>query len=163
MAENRLSAVEELLAREHIKETKHKYFRAVDALEPELLRETLTDDVYINFGPMGQFKGLDAYMEVTHLGMSEPSMRGLHHALNPEINFISEAEAECYWVTYFMGYDSAKNSYLQQSGNYFDRYRLEGGCWKIYESNYTLWFHQANTMGAWTPLFPDGPITGEPT
>ncbi len=56
-----------------------------------------------------------------------------------------------------MAYDTRKHTYLQQSGHYVDRNRLDDGVWKISESNYTLWFHQGSSVGAWTPMFPDDP------
>ena len=158
-----MSPTEELLAREHIKEAKYKYFRALDFKDFALLREALTDDVYINYGPMGQFRGLEAFLETVQPMNTEKdagfdTARGIHHALNPEIAFLDNGEAECRWFTHFTGYDNHRNTYLQQSGNYVDRYRKEQGAWKICESNYTLWFHQGSSMGAWTPLFPDGPV-----
>lgn len=157
------NSVDELLAREHIREAKYKYFRALDFKDFGLMREALTEDVYINYGPMGQFKGLDLFLQTVEPmnneeGAGFDTSKGIHHALNPEISFYNDSEAQCRWFCQFNGYDSYRNTFLQQSGNYIDRYRKEQGVWKICESNYTLWFHQGTSVGAWTPLFPDGPV-----
>jgi ketosteroid isomerase-like protein len=156
------AAVRELLDREKIKETKYKYFRALDTRDFALLQETLTEDVVINYGPMGKYHSRQAFIDIvkpinTQAGAKFAKSCGLHHALNPEITLTSDVTADCRWVTYYLGFDADKNGYLQQSGSYVDQYRKEGGVWRICTTTYTLWFHQNNTMGAWTPLFPDGP------
>jgi len=160
-----MDTLQELLAREQIKEAKCRYFRGLDTKDFELMCTALTEDVRIHYGPMGLFEGRQAFLDlVTPLnnddGAGFDTATGLHHALNPEIRFLSDEEAEVHSVTYFVAFDSGKNSYLQQSGTYIDRCRPEQGVWKICESNYTLWFHQGSTVGAWTPLFPDGPVDG---
>lgn len=160
-----ITTAEQLISRELIKDTKYKYFRALDSKTFELLEDVLTVDVVINYGPMGLFKDRNAFLATimplnTDQDGGFASARGLHHALNPEITFLSHSEAECYWVTHFVSYDPHRQSYLQQSGHYTDRNRREGDRWKISESNYTLWFHQSSSLGAWTPLFPNGPTHG---
>ena len=58
----------------------------------------------------------------------------MHHGANPEIEIISESEAEGLWALYFYTMDTDGGTFRQMAGTYRDRYVKTDRGWKILES-----------------------------
>ncbi|HEY3698951.1 MAG TPA: nuclear transport factor 2 family protein [Spongiibacteraceae bacterium] len=146
--------IESLLAREAIRELKHRYFRALDTRDFDLLATCLTADIVIDYGPAGSYANRDNFMQMVCDFARTDTQRGLHFGLNCEIELLNSTEAIVQWVTHFVAFDPIVNRTLEQSGVYRDLCRKQAEHWLIATSRYELWFHKSNSMGQSTPLFP---------
>ena len=119
--------LEELIARAEITDVLHRYCRAVDRRDPELLRSVYhsdaTDDHGVYAGPVD---GLVAFMLGDGLEM-------IHHAIS---NIVIErdgdvARVECYLDAVHRRVDDTGSWDEMLKARYLDRFERRGGEWRV--------------------------------
>jgi len=130
--------VRELRDIESIKRVKYAYFRAIDSADLKLLGSLVTDDVEVRFigGDYDwKLKGRDEYVEAVARNFNASSVTE-HNGNHPEINILSETEAEGIWYLHDNFYNLLKKVFTTGSAFYHDRYRKVDGQWRIARTEY---------------------------
>ncbi|MEM7218727.1 MAG: nuclear transport factor 2 family protein [Pseudomonadota bacterium] len=121
--------VDELLAREQIRDLQARYMRGLDRLDADLLRDTFHDDADLNYGFYAG--GPDAFvaMALGALGAHEAN----HHMLGQTLLWIDgdTASGELYFQAYHRISRDGEARDLLISGRYVDRYEKRAGEWRI--------------------------------
>lgn len=123
---------------EDIKLLKHRYFRGMDTADWALVETLFTDDVTIDYRGGAyrvQSSGRDEIMTFLKNSFHSDAV-AMHHGNMPEITLTGADEAEGIWYLYDIFVDAAHRSQTVGSAIYRDRYRREGGAWKIAHSEY---------------------------
>ncbi len=126
--------VARLEAVESIRHIKARYCNACDEKDPTTVRSIFTDDAVIDAGPFGVHDNPDAFVAVFEEFGCRPHIVDMHHLANPEIEVVSETEAEGLFALYFYTMDLEERTFRQMAGTYRDKYRCEDGVWRIYHS-----------------------------
>lgn len=123
---------------EDIKLLKHRYFRGMDTANQALLETLFTDDVTIDFRGGAYRVQISGKADMlTFLANSFHSDAvAMHHGNMPEITLTGEDEAEGIWYLFDIFIHAGARSQTVGSALYKDRYRREGGGWKIAHSEY---------------------------
>lgn len=123
---------------EEIKTLKYRYFRAMTYGDHETLKETLTEDVVTSYSD-GLYVFDDRQKLLRFLIDShDPDAKIVAYwmAGMPEITLESESEASAIWAMYHYFYNQGAEKVDEMFVYYDDRYRKEGGVWKISETGY---------------------------
>jgi 3-phenylpropionate/cinnamic acid dioxygenase small subunit len=136
-----MDPLEELIAREAIKEAKARYCRLLDTKQWDAWGECFTDDVVMDVTddvsdiPDAQtiIKGRQAVVDQVSK-LIQPSL-STHQVHSSEITFSSASQATAIWamedwVTFPDGHDLPFKS-INGRGYYHETYRLESGSWRI--------------------------------
>ena len=94
-----MNSTELLLAREHIKELKHRYFRSIDTKDWDGLAATLAEDCEFHSGSPGQervTKGRATIVEWVKAQVGTAT--AVHQALMPEITVVDDGHAHAIWA-----------------------------------------------------------------
>jgi hypothetical protein len=140
-----MTTIEELIAREEIKEAKFRYCRGVDTAEKGLVLGVLADDCELDY--VGCFtdpatgedffpamnivlRGKDSW---TADGMKRANIRSFHVVHNSDIGFISEAAAKVIWSMTDRMFVREGGTFRRLTGHgyYHETYEKIGGRWKI--------------------------------
>lgn len=121
-----------LEALEAIRQLKHRYLNACDLKEVEHIRECFAEGpVEIDYGPLGCFDNRDDFIELYSRLACQPRVIDSHHGANPEIDMLSEDEAQARWALGYFNLDAESGATRQLGVVYQDRYRRIEGQWKI--------------------------------
>jgi hypothetical protein len=119
--------VAELIARQEITDVLHRYCRAVDRRDPDLLRSAYWEDAEDDHGVYrGPVDGLVSFMEGDGLAV-------IHHAIS---NILIEvdgdhARVECYLDAVHRREDDTGAWDEAVKGRYLDRFERRDGAWRI--------------------------------
>ena len=137
--EQRIQTLEDI---EAIKQLKARYWFACDRRDAHGIRDCFsTQDILIDFGFIGQFTDLEAFIELFLSMTDKPSHIDLHHGLAPEIEIIDPETAHGRWRMQFQLIETEAEVAQFMGGYYEDRYRKHDGEWKIATTKYTLTFN----------------------
>lgn len=134
--EQRIQALEDI---EAIKQLKARYWFACDMRSAEDIRRCFSQqDLLIDFGFVGQFHDLEAFIEIFTSLTSEPTHIDTHHGLAPEIQITGPDAATGRWRMSFQLLDTETLQVQLMSGSYQDDYIKVDGEWKIKTCKYTI-------------------------
>lgn len=121
-----------LEAIEAIRQLKHRYFRACDSKQTDLMREAFVEGpMHIDYGAVGIFQNRDDLVALfTDVGC-HPHMIEMHHGQNPEITVLDENRATGVWGLFYYLINTQEQTLTQLGGSYDDEYRCENGDWRI--------------------------------
>ena len=144
--ESRLDALESRVA---IQTVVHRYARALDTRDADLLRGQLHDDAVVDLGDFGLSEGADAVVKDTQgLWARMPFM---HHWMSNIVIDLDGETAEATSEINGVMFDAASGP-AQVSGTYHDRFARRDGRWALIGRRFALHF--------WTPLVGWTPATG---
>ena len=123
---------------EEIRLLKHRYFRAIDTANAELLADLFTDDIVVDYRG-GEYRvsleGKDTMLEFLANSFSSQTA-AMHHGHMPEITITGEDTAEGLWYLEDIFLNLAAKTHTIGSAIYKDKYRRVGGKWKIERTEY---------------------------
>lgn len=120
---------EQLLAIEHIKQLKARYFRTMDCQQWGEYRRVFSDDVSGDFGDSEQEKVQGADNLVAMVSEVLLNATTVHHGHTPEITLIDADNASGIWA--MEDIVDRPDFFLRGYGHYHETYRREEGEWKI--------------------------------
>lgn len=123
---------------EAIKQVQARYGRAADTRDWDLLRPTVTDDFHCDTGAggRGETRGIEAF--IARVG-TNPAVT-VHHALMPEIELTSPAQAIGIWAVHLFA-KMPDGAAFDSFGHYHNAYCKVGGAWKL-ASLRLEWLHR---------------------
>ena len=123
---------------EEIRLLKHRYFRAIDTANAELLADLFTDDIVVDYRG-GEYRvsleGKDTMLEFLANSFSSQTA-AMHHGHMPEITITGEDTADGLWYLEDIFLNLAGKTHTIGSAIYQDKYRRVGGKWKIERTEY---------------------------
>ncbi|MCP5395237.1 MAG: nuclear transport factor 2 family protein [Sphingomonadaceae bacterium] len=123
---------------EDIRTLKHRYFRGIDTADWELVRGLMCKDVTVDYKG-GGYRVMTNGVEETMLMLANafPSNSlAMHHGHMPEITLTGDDTAEGIWYLEDVFISLERNDHTFGTAIYRDRYRREGGSWKIAHTEY---------------------------
>ena len=135
---------------ELIQQLKHRYFRALDRADWELMRMVLAPDAttaYVGDTYRHELQGAENIIAFLSQTMN-PNGVACHIGHHPEITVTSETEAEGAWYLTDMYIDRRAGTILNGSAIYRDRYRKIDGEWRIQHTGYTRMYEQVEPLPA---------------
>ena len=96
------------------------------------------DDFLIDFGFIGEFKDMDAFIGVFESLACHPTHVDMHHGTAPEIEMTGPDSAKGRWRMRFQLLETEQKQVQLMSGYYEDEYARVNGEWKMRVSRYTL-------------------------
>ena len=128
--------LQELLAREAIKEVKARYLRAVDEKDWAGLRETLADDARFDLMGTQTIEGGDAFVAFTREVIEGRDARTVHRGHMPEIAIDGPTKARGQWtlvdyIEWPSDPETGERRGMRGYGRYEEIYRKLDGAWKI--------------------------------
>jgi hypothetical protein len=146
---------EQLSDLEEIRMVKHRYFRAIDTADMDLLATLFTENIAVHYRGgtyevrcEGIGDMLDFLANSFHSGAV-----AMHHGHMPEITLTGTDEAEGIWYLEDIFVNLESRTHTTGSAIYRDSYRREGGGWKIARTEYDRVFEMIR------PLADDAKIT----
>ncbi|GGU54137.1 hypothetical protein GCM10009504_08810 [Pseudomonas laurentiana] len=147
----------DLIAIEHIKQLKARYFRGIDTCNLELLRTLLAPEVKIRFdSPTYQLElnGLDEALAFYRTSFTHRRF-GMHNGHTPEIT-VNGDEATGLWYLNDVFINLDQQTLLNGSAIYEDHYVKVKGEWLISRTGYK------RLLEIISPLDPEWRITSKP-
>ena len=123
---------------EDIRTLKHRYFRAIDTADAELLADLFTDDVAVDYRGgtyRVRFAGRENMIEFL-LNSFHSGAVAMHHGHMPEITLTGDNSAEGLWYLEDIFVSVEAGTYTAGSAIYKDAYRRVDGRWKIARTEY---------------------------
>ena len=134
--EARIQTLEDI---EAIKQLKARWWFACDQRDIPAMRSCYDEDNFlIDFGFIGRFTDMDAFIDVFRALACHPTHIDMHHGLAPEIHMTGIDTATGRWRMRFQLLETEQQQIQLMSGYYQDRYARVDGEWKMRESRYTL-------------------------
>ncbi len=131
--------VQQLEDIEAIKQLKALWWFACDTRDNAGMRACYDEnDFLIDFGFIGEFTDMDAFIEVFESLACHPSHVDMHHGMAPEIKMIGTDTASGRWRMRFQLLETEQQQIQLMSGFYEDEYARVDGEWKMRVSKYTL-------------------------
>ena len=118
------------------------------------------DDFEIDFGFIGRFTDMNAFIEIFESLACHPSHIDMHHGLAPEITILDAQTAQGRWRMRFQLLETELKQVQLMSGFYEDQYVKLGDDWKMRKSKYTLMSNlhlQETSQGLIIGQIGDGP------
>jgi hypothetical protein len=130
--------LQQLSDMEDIKIVKHRYFRGIDTADMKLLSGLFTQDVTVIYRGGGYRVELAGHADMMVFLESSfhAAALAMHHGHMPEITITGEDEAEGIWYLEDIFIDLVRQDHTYGTAIYHDRYRREGGVWKIAHTEY---------------------------
>jgi hypothetical protein len=130
-----MDAIQELLDREAIKETKARYFRLMDSKRWQEMRKVFADDARVESSKV--WESADSF--ITDLSATLANVRSVHHGHMPEITFTGPGTARVIWAMFdYLEWEPGSRAGLAEGqrgihgfGHYEEEYRKIDGEWKI--------------------------------
>ena len=133
-----MDKLQKLIDIEEIKNLKHRYFRAIDMADFDLLDHVFADNITIDYRGgtyRWESKGKDTIKESLKQAFHNQAA-SMHTAHHPEIKILSETEATGKWYLQDIFYNFDMDSVTQGTALYEDKYiKLENN-WLILHSEY---------------------------
>jgi hypothetical protein len=137
-----MPTVEDRLARleavEEIRMLKHRYFRACDAKDPEVMRTCfIAKGADIYYGPaLGSFDDADGLVDIySRIALQRVDdqyiILDMHHGMHPSISIEGPDSAKGEWTLRFRQVDLRARTERVTALDYDDDYVIENGEWKI--------------------------------
>jgi hypothetical protein len=131
--------VQQLEDIEAIKQLKARWWFACDTRDIAGMRACYDEnDFLIDFGFIGEFTDMDAFIEVFESLACHPSHVDMHHGMAPEIKMTGTDTASGRWRMRFQLLETEQQQIQLMSGFYEDEYARVDGEWKMRVSKYTL-------------------------
>ena len=128
----RIAALEDINA---IQALKHRYLRACDRKQPDVVRNCFIEDgAYIDAAHMGVHEGRDSFVGLFEMVGCRDTILDMHHAQNPAIQITGENTAHGTWDLYFNQINLDTRSATQVAGFYEDDYVRQDDGWRIARS-----------------------------
>jgi hypothetical protein len=123
---------------EDIRTLKHRYFRGIDTADAQLLADLFTDDVSVDYRGGSYRVALCGRADMLEFLANSFHSRALamHHGHMPEITLTGADEAEGVWYLEDVFINLDTRTHTIGSAIYRDRYRREGGAWRIAHTEY---------------------------
>jgi len=132
----RIQALEDI---EAIKQLKARWWFACDERATDDMRACYyVEDFLIDFGFIGQYRDMDAFINVFEELACHPSHIDMHHGMAPEIKITGPDSATGRWRMRFQLLETEKEMVQMMHGYYQDTYIKVDGEWKIKTSKYTI-------------------------
>ncbi|CCA90264.1 nuclear transport factor 2 family protein [Novosphingobium sp. PP1Y] len=123
---------------EAIKILKHRYFRAIDTADMDLLAGMFTEDIMVEYrggtykvALAGRANMLEFLANSFHSGAL-----AMHHGHMPEITLTGDNTAKGIWYLEDIFIDIEAGTHTYGSAIYRDEYLCEGGVWKLSRTEY---------------------------
>jgi hypothetical protein len=130
--------VQQLSDMEDIRTLKHRYFRAIDTADTALLETLFTENVSVDYRG-GTYRvrlsGRADMLEFLANAFNSDAV-AMHHGHMPEITLTGDNSAEAVWYLEDTFINLEHRTHTFGSAIYRDRYRREGGMWKIEHTEY---------------------------
>ena len=134
--ERRIQCLEDI---EAIKQLKARWWFSCDTRDTAGMRGCFDEDNFeIDFGFIGRFNDMNAFVEVFESLACHPSHIDMHHGLAPEITILDSQTAQGRWRMRFQLLETELKQVQLMSGFYEDQYVKLGNDWKMRKSKYTL-------------------------
>lgn len=142
--EGRLARLEAI---EAIRQLKHRYFRACDTKQTDLMRDCfVAGPLHLDYGAVGTFTDRDALVALFAEVGGPPHMVELHHGQNPEITVHDDSRASGIWGLFYYLINTREQTLTQLGGFYEDDYRCEAGTWRISRSVFRVHSMQVHRL-----------------
>ena len=133
---SRVQALEDI---ESIKRLKARWWFACDTRDIQGMRACYDENNFlIDFGFIGEFTDMDAFMSVFEALACHPTHVDMHHGTAPEIEMTGPDTAKGRWRMRFQLLETEQQQVQLMSGYYEDEYARVDGEWKMRISRYTL-------------------------
>lgn len=129
-----LARLEQLEAREQIRELKARYLRGCDLKQVEDIRQTMLPDVIVDYEGFTPFSDREAFLDVYQQMACQEGVYDIHHAANGVITFTGPDEALGQWSLNFRSVILPLQMVTQLGVEYDDRYVRIDGQWYIAET-----------------------------
>lgn len=127
----------ELIEIEQIKKLKYRYFRHVDCKQYDALLDLFADDATTSYDSgRHSYVGKEAIRKFFVDAMSDPQILSQHHGHHPEIELVSDTEANGIWYMDDTVHIRNHNIRVRGNGIYWDEYVKQDGEWKIKHIGY---------------------------
>ena len=137
--QNLAKRVAELEAIEAIKKLKARWWLACDKRDIAGMRGCFDESNFlIDFGFIGQFTDMDAFIGVFEKLACHPTHFDSHHGMAPEITITGPDTAVGRWRIAFQLLETSRNMIQLMSSYYDDEYVRVDGEWKMRVSKSTL-------------------------
>ena len=143
-----MDKIQKLLDIEDIKNLKHRYFRAIDMADFELLDNVFAEDITIDYRggtyrweSKGKQNIINSLIQAFH-----SKTAAMHTAHHPEIEILSETEAVGKWYLQDIFYNFDLDSVTQGTALYDDKYTKSGESWLIQHSEYDRIWEQVSPI-----------------
>ena len=134
--ERRIQAIEDI---EAIKRLKARWWFACDQRDIAGMRSCFDEENFlIDFGFIGQFTDMDAFIKVFEELACHPTHYDSHHGMAPEITMTGPDTAVGRWRIAFQLLETSRNMVQFMSSYYDDEYVRVNGEWKMRVSKSTL-------------------------
>ena len=145
-----MDKLQKLIDIEEIKNLKHRYFRAIDMADFDLLHNVFSPDISIDYRGVTyrwESEGKDTIKEsLTHAFHNQTA--AMHTAHHPEIEVLSETEATGKWYLQDIFYNFDLGSVTQGTALYEDTYIKINGQWLIQHSEYDRIWEQVSPINS---------------
>lgn len=123
---------------EDIRTLKHRYFRGIDTADAAMLEGLFTDDVEVDYRGGNYRVALTGRADMLEFlaNSFHSDALAMHHGHMPEITLTGENEADGVWYLEDVFINLEGKTHTMGTAIYRDRYRREGGRWKIARSEY---------------------------
>lgn len=133
---SRVQALEDI---ESIKRLKARWWFACDTRDIQGMRACYDENNFlIDFGFIGEFTDMDAFISVFESLACHPTHVDMHHGTAPEIEMTGLDTAKGRWRMRFQLLETEQQQVQLMSGYYEDEYARVDGEWKMRVSRYTL-------------------------
>ena len=133
---SRVQALEDI---ESIKRLKARWWFACDTRDIQGMRVCYDENNFlIDFGFIGEFTDMDAFISVFESLACHPTHVDMHHGTAPEIEMTGPDTAKGRWRMRFQLLETEQQQVQLMSGYYEDEYARVDGEWKMRVSRYTL-------------------------
>jgi len=120
-----------------IKDLKARYWTSVDRQRLDDVRDCFVPEgAVVDFDGVPRCENRDAFIAIIREQGCRPGLYNMHHGQNPRIRVTGPAEATGLWDVYFFSIDAGARITIQMSGDYEDRYVLQGGRWMIQSTRF---------------------------
>ena len=124
---------------ESIKRLKARWWFACDTRDIQGMRACYDENNFlIDFGFIGEFTDMDAFISVFKSLACHPTHVDMHHGTAPEIEMTGLDTAKGRWRMRFQLLETEQQQVQLMSGYYEDEYARVDGEWKMRVSRYTL-------------------------
>ena len=133
---------------ELIQQLKYRYFRSLDRADWDTMHTVLAPDAttaYIGADYRHELSGAEAIIAFLADGMNGKAV-ACHIGHHPEIDVLSDTEAEGRWYLTDMYINFDDGTILHGSAIYRDRYRKIDGGWRIQHTGYTRIYEQVEPL-----------------
>lgn len=130
--------LQQLSDMEDIRTLKHRYYRAIDTADMDLLANLFTDDVTVDYRGGGyrvSLSGRENMLEFLANSFNSGSV-AMHHGHMPEITLTGDDTATGIWYLEDIFISLEAKSHTIGTAIYKDQYRRENGVWKIARTEY---------------------------